>query len=341
MPSPYRERDKVESIARTYGTQLPAWTSEYYQESIVALEVSDEVIEMVDIEVFDDTHAFMANGVMVHNSRGTNSQALSESNTEWKLEAARDIGIRPLLAQFQNFMNQRILPLIDEELSKTCSFKFVGLDAETAEKESVRLQQDMAVHMTIDEVLDKVEKKPLGKEWGGRFHLNPQWQQVLDKYVPVGKIMEHFFDMKGASQDPRFDYLRDPFYFNQMQMLQAQQQAAQQQQMAAQQPQGDPSQGQGQPQEGQDPNQPQDGQEQPQPGPSDDQQPQDLTRSLDQLGDLLGKSEAQMPTSRRRLIAQQRSFVRRALQSFEAESREALKEIIDVAEKHQPPGKKK
>ena len=156
--------------------------------------------------------------------------------------------------------------------------------------------------------------------------------------------MEYFFDIKGASQDPRFDYLRDPFYFNQMQLVQAQQQQqqmAQQQQQQQQQggqPQGDP----GQPQEGQDPNQqPQDGQEQPQPGPGDDQQPQDLTRSLDQLGELLGKSEAQMPTSRRRLIAQQRMFTRRALQSFEAEAREAMKDILNVAEKHQPVGKKK
>jgi hypothetical protein len=34
-------------------------------------------------------------------------------------------------------------------------------------------------------------------------------------------------------------------------------------------------------------------------------------------------------------------FVKKALQAFEAESKEALKEILDVAEKHQPPAKKK
>jgi len=286
-----------------------------------------------------------------HLSRGTNNQALSESNNEYKLEAHRDVGLRPLLAQFQNFVNQKLLPLIDEELSKTCSLKFVGLDSETAEKESTRLQQDMVVHMSMDEVLDKVEKKPVGKEWGGQFLLNPQWQAVLDKYVPQGMIMEHFFGMKGASKDPRYDFLNNPNYFQQMSLLQAEQQA---QQMAAQQPQPPPGGGDGggQPQDqGGAEGQPQDqqgGQEQPQgqdggqpQEATPDQAPQDLTRSLDQLSGLLSKSESQLPTSRRRLLAQQRMFTRKALQAFEAESREAIKEILDVAEKHQPPEKKK
>lgn len=282
-----------------------------------------------------------------HLSRGTNNQALSESNNEYKLEAHRDVGIRPLLAQFQNFMNQKILPLIDEELSKTCSLKFVGLDVETAEKESTRLQQDMAVHMCMDEVLDKVEKKPIGKEWGGQFLLNPQWQAVLDKYVPQGAIMEHFFGMKGASKDPRYDFLNNPNYFTQIQLLQAQQQM----QMAAQQPQqpppGDGGGGDGggePPPKGQEQGQPDQQQQQAEEQPQEatpDQGPQDLTRSLDQLSGLLSKSEAQMPTSRRKLLAQQRMFVKKALQAFEHESKEALKEIMDVAEKHQPKSKKK
>jgi len=295
-----------------------------------------------------------------HLSRGTNNQALSESNNEYKLEAHRDVGIRPMLAQFQNFVNAKILPLIDEELSKMCSFKFVGLDVETAEKESTRLQQDMAVHMNMDEVLDKVEKKPVGKEWGGQFLLNPQWQAVLDKYVPQGAIMEHFFGMKGASKDPRYDFLNNPNYFTQMQLLMQQQQMEQQAQMAAQQPppsvggggdgsgdgggSGGPEGGEGS-DDGGNGGDGQDAGGQPQQGGDDtstpDDAPQDLTRSLDQLTSLLTKSEAQMPTSRRKLLAQQRMFVKKALQSFEHESQEALKEIVSIADKHKPATKRK
>ena len=288
-----------------------------------------------------------------HLSRGTNNQALSESNNEYKLEAHRDVGIRPLLAQFQNFVNAQILPLMDEELSKVCSIKFVGLDVETAEKESIRLQGDMAVHMTMDEVLEKVEKKPVGKEWGGGFLLNPQWQAVLDKYVPQGMIMEHFFGMKNASKDPRYDFLNNPNYFTQMQLMQAEQQAQQQAQMAAQQPPPGPGgadDGKGGAEEGSDQGA-QDAGAQPQQGGDDaksteggaggDDGPQDLTRSLDQLTDLMSKSELQLPTGKRKLLVQQRKFVQKALEAMEHDARAAVKEIMDVADKHTPPTKKK
>jgi hypothetical protein len=130
-------------------------------------------------------------------SRGTNSQALSEGNNEYKLEAARDVGIRPLLAQFEDFLNQSVLPLFDDTIAKECALKLVGFDAETAEKESVRLQQDMPVHMTYDEVLEKVEKKAMGKAMGGEFPLNPQYQAIIDKYITVGQIQEFFFGDRG------------------------------------------------------------------------------------------------------------------------------------------------
>lgn len=272
-----------------------------------------------------------------HLSRGTNNQALSESNNEYKLEAHRDVGIRPLLAQFQNFINQKILPLLDADLAKVCSVKFVGLDVDTAEKESIRLQQDMAVHMTFDEVLEKVEKKPIGLAYGGQFPLNPQWQAQIDKYLPVGVIMERFFGMKGASQDPRFQYLRDPFYFQQMEMLMGMQQ---QQQAPAegggeggppQEGGGDEGGGEG----GGDEGSTKDSGDDTKSG-GDSGGGEDLSRSIDQLSGILSKSEAQMPPGKRRLVAQQRKFVQKALQAFEHESKSALKEIQDIAEKHLP-----
>jgi hypothetical protein len=51
----------------------------------------------------------------------------------------------------------------------------------------------MPIHMTFDEVLQRVEKRGVGKAWAGEFFLNPQWQAVLDKYFFVGEIQEYFF----------------------------------------------------------------------------------------------------------------------------------------------------
>jgi len=278
-----------------------------------------------------------------HLSRGTNNQALSEGNNEYKLEAHRDVGIRPLIAHFQDFLNNVLFPLMDERLAKLCYIRLTGIDAETAEKESVRIQQDMVIHMSMDDVLEKVEKDPIGKRYGGQFPLNQQFAAVLDKYVPVGVILEKFFDVQGASKDPQFQYLRDPFWFQWQQLqLQMQQMQAQMQAQQAQAAQGGPPQGGG----GGDAAGPQGGgQEEAQQPPeeSGQQQPQqgeegqgDLTRSIDQLLGALTKSEAQLPTSKRAVLARQRKMMDHVMKEFENEKRKTIDEILDIAEKHGP-----
>lgn len=287
-------------------------------------------------------------------SKGTNNQALSESNNEYRLEAHRDLGIRPLIKQFEDFLNSDIFPLFDEHLSKICVIKLVGLDAETAEKESVRIQQDMAVHMTYNEVLARVEKKPIPRKVGGDFPINPQIQAIMDKYVPVGVILENFFGMDNASKDPQWQYVRDPFFFQQreflMQQMQAQQQAQMQQQGAPQ--------GGGSPQQG---GGGQEGSEQPpeaSQGQPADQAPAaggaqtsnvgdqdqvqndqsadqgtDLTRSIDQALGLLSKSETQLPASKRKLLNRQRKMVKEIVHSLEQDLRRESMELLEQIEK--------
>ena len=271
-----------------------------------------------------------------HLSRGANSQALSEGNQEYKLEAHRDVGIRPLLKNWEEFINDRLFPLIDPGLAKICTFRLVGLDAETAEKEATRLAQDAAVHMTTDQILESVEKEPLGLDWGGEFLINPQWQAILDKYVTVGRIQEKFFGVQGASRDPTLQFYCNPFWMQYQQLLMAQQQA----QAAAaqpQQPQGQPPQGGG-PGDGQQPQDP--GQGQPQQPQGPDQQGQDLSRSLDQAIHLLTKTEAQLPPSKRKLLAQHRATVDHVVSAWEKDLEAASAEIQAVATRHQPKAKK-
>lgn len=244
-----------------------------------------------------------------HLSRGTNNQALSESNAEYKLEAHRDLGIRPLIASIEDFLNTKILPLIDPDLAKIVSIKLAGLDSDTPEKESVRLQQDAPIHMTYDEILQKVNKKPVGPDWAGGFPLNQQYQAILDKYFTVGEIMEHFFQKKGASKDPKFQYFRDPFYFQflqlqmQQQQMQAQAQAQQQQAQAqAQQPQEE---------EG-----------------KEDETP--VGKAAGDAQEALGKAEHRQPPSRKRIRKQQTSLVEHVMDKFAAESEKTIDEIIHI-----------
>ncbi len=166
-----------------------------------------------------------------HLARGSNSQTLSESDNEYKLTAARDVGLRPLLYDFQDFFNKYVIPRFNSKISKTWQFVFAGLEQDTPEKEATRLQADSAIHMTYDEILKQVEKDPLGDALGGKMPLNQMWQQAIAPFMPVGLIMENFFGVVGASKDPRYNYMRDPFFFQSQQLMIQKAQAAMQGQM--------------------------------------------------------------------------------------------------------------
>lgn len=154
-----------------------------------------------------------------HLSKGTNSQTLSESNNEFKLTASRDSGLRPLILKFQNFFNQRLFPIIDPLLAKMCIIKLSGLDAQSKEQETTRLQQDMVVSMTYDEVLHEVDKEPIGQTLGGKFPFSERWQLIADKYKNVGELMGPLLGSPSSIVDPILKYKRDPFWLQYLQLL--------------------------------------------------------------------------------------------------------------------------
>jgi hypothetical protein len=154
-----------------------------------------------------------------HLTKGTNSQTLSESNNEFKLTAARDTGLRPLILKFQTFFNEILFPIIDPLLAKICEIKFSGIDAQSKEQESTRLQQDMPTHMTYDEVLHEVDKEPVGRFMGGQFPFNERWQLIIDKYKRVGEVTGELFGDNSAFVDPLLRYRRDPFDLQNLQLM--------------------------------------------------------------------------------------------------------------------------
>lgn len=154
-----------------------------------------------------------------HLSRGSNSQTLSESNNEFKLTASRDTGLRPLIGHFQTFFNDKLLPLIDPVLAKVVVIQIDGLDAQSKEQESTRLQQDMPTHMTYDEVLQEVDKEEVGKYIGGKFPFNERYQLILDKYYNVSDVVGELLNDPSAFTDPILRFKRDPFFLQYLQLL--------------------------------------------------------------------------------------------------------------------------
>jgi intein/homing endonuclease len=199
---------------------LPEWIDDYHYETVSEIIDHNQEIQMVDLKLSTEDHMFVSNGFCVHNS-----------NNEYQLTAARDVGLRPLLYDIQDLFNTHIVPKFNEDLSKTHQFVLAGLEEDDPEKEATRLQQDMAVHMTYDNVLTAVEKDKIGAELGGDFPLNQAWQQSVAPYLTVGTIMENFFGVKGAAQDPRYNYIRDPFWLQYQQLILQKAQMSMQQQM--------------------------------------------------------------------------------------------------------------
>lgn len=263
-----------------------------------------------------------------HLSRGTNNQSLSESNEEYKLTAARDVGIRPLLSSFEDFLNSSIVPLIDPELSKVVKMRLIGLDVDTEEKESVRIQQDMGVWMTFNDILTKLEKKALPAKMAADIPLNPTYFQYLQMFVPFGEILEHFCGREGAAKDPQYAFFMNPFWQQQQQMVQQQQAMAQQAQ--AQAAQGAPP-GGGQPPQGP----PQGGA--PAPEQAQPDQGQDLSTGIDQLLQLVSKSEnlvkgeKNMPPSKARLRARTVAANKAIMDSFSNDLAHKVRRIADIA----------
>jgi hypothetical protein len=153
-----------------------------------------------------------------HLSKGTNQQSLSEANNEYKLTAARDTGIRPLILKFEDFINEQLFPLVDPELAQICTINLSGLDSDTRQDEALRLQQDMPIHMNMDEVLDYVDKQTAGKHLGGEVPFNERYQVIVDKYLETSQYMGHTID-PAFMVDPTLKYRRDGFWFQQLEML--------------------------------------------------------------------------------------------------------------------------
>lgn len=264
-----------------------------------------------------------------HLSRGSNSQTLSESNSEYKLLAARDVGIRPLLAHFQGFMNQRILPLIDAELAKICTLKFYGLDSDNEEKELTMLEKSMPQTGTYDEWLERVEKDPVGRELGGEFPLNPQYQAIINQNMYVWQIKKNFFGDQNAEKDPTLHYVRDPFWFQWVQLqTQMKQMEAQAQMMQQQQAQGGQAQSKGKDNQAN----PQDAQKRLDENRND--KPEDSAAGdADQIQQELSKAEAQMSPQARRILQQHRLTVKNAMKLWHKESKQALPAIVHATKK--------
>jgi intein/homing endonuclease len=332
----------LEKLVLLCGGELPEWFTDYHLEPIRTIVDTGTVVPMYDVEMFDDIHAFIVDGVVTHNSSG-----------EYKMTAARDVGLRPLLASFEDFINAELFPLIDPDLAKKARFVFMGLDAETREQENERLGSEQTLHASYNDILMSVEKPTIPTDMCGNMPLNPVFKQTIDCYMTVGQQMEKFLGIEGAAKEPRFDYLPNQWYFaNQNLQLQKDQLK-----LAQQQPQGPaapPGGGGGSP--GGPPTPSPDrhdegyiktggamgnqnskqaaGEQGVSDGVMDQAAPSptaDMEKAALQAYEEFAKSEMALPPAKRKIITQHQKIVNNFITGFQREASEAVDEILKTA----------
>jgi hypothetical protein len=158
-------------------------------------------------------------------SKGTEQRSLGESSNEWRVEASRDKGLRPILTRIEGLINEEVLPNSHPELAQKYRFRFVGLDAESKVEETQRLQGDVQLHTTVNEARQQAEKDLLPV--AGNLILNPTFIQTAMQSMPFGMWCELFMGLKGASKRPDLQFFANPSWFQWQQFqMQVMQQAA-------------------------------------------------------------------------------------------------------------------
>jgi hypothetical protein len=163
-------------------------------------------------------------------SRGTQQSTLNSPNNEWKLTASQERGLIPLLRFFEDLVNHDILPEISPDLANKYMFKFIGLQSETKQQEITRLQAEMSVHASLNDLRRQVKKEPLDKSTAAEIPLNALWWNTAKELLTVGELRELLLGDEGASKRPELQYIPSPTYLGYQQFLMSKDQAAQQQQ---------------------------------------------------------------------------------------------------------------
>lgn len=159
---------KIIYYANKIGYDLPIELTNYNLIQIKDLWEEEEEIDMVDVEMFNEKHQFISNGILVHNCNRDmefndwlkfliivtcsvyridpselgfqfkdQAQIFGQDGQRERLSHSREKGLKPLLIFFENILNHYIISEIDSDFE----FAFTGIEVEDEEKQ-VKLDAD-------------------------------------------------------------------------------------------------------------------------------------------------------------------------------------------------------
>ena len=95
-------------------------------------------------------------------------------------------------------------------------YKIIGLDAETKMEEIERQRGELELRSSFNDVRKEVGLDPI---LGGDVIANPTYIETLMRTHTLGEIREFLFGYKGDSENPKYDYVADPLWFQQRMLI--------------------------------------------------------------------------------------------------------------------------
>ena len=149
-------------------------------------------------------------------TKGQGQGGLGQEDNDTKIQQSQVRGLKPLLVWIETIINEDIIPNVDEILSEKYKFEFVGLEAESKAEELERHQAEIAVRATLNDIRDEAGLDPI---LAGEVVGNEAWLTLMMQTHTIGQIREYLFGYAGDSENPKFDYIADQFWFQQRQIV--------------------------------------------------------------------------------------------------------------------------
>lgn len=184
--------EKVKYYANMVGYKLPEFVNNYSFCEVVELEESDETVRMVDVEMFNDKHQFVANGMVVHNCNKDmeynlwnqflivlicsvyridpselgfqfkeSAQMFGQDGQRQRLKHSREKGLKPMLS----FLQEIITRYLVSELDESFEFVFTGVDLEDeALKVEIDKKKLEAGMISLEDAFEAYSGRPFNPE---------------------------------------------------------------------------------------------------------------------------------------------------------------------------------
>lgn len=145
---------------------------------------------------------------MGYGNLSTGQGGITQANKQEEIVRGEERGLRTLLDPIYDTIND-ILWESFSEINGKFAITYTGVGEDTRDAVVSRSIQEIQTTATLNSLYADSEKTDL-IPIGGDVPLSPMFHQNVVRYMHYGVFMEKFFNIEGASKDPRYDFLIDP-----------------------------------------------------------------------------------------------------------------------------------